>query len=106
MGQRMLKLTHRNLDWMDKALCKELPSDMFFPENSAYLMAKEAKKACSLCAVRLECLDYALSIPGLTGVFGGTTEYDRIRLKRKMQRHLNPQNTKGDKNNDAGQPHY
>ena len=86
MGNSVLKIEQRNLDWMDKALCKELPSDMFFPETSAYAMAKEAKKACSLCAVRLDCLDYALSIPGLTGVFGGTTEYDRIRLKRKMKR--------------------
>lgn len=86
MGNSVLKIEPRNLDWMDKALCKELPSDMFFPETSAYAMAKEAKKACSLCAVRLDCLDYALSIPGLTGVFGGTTEYDRIRLKRKMKR--------------------
>ena len=86
MGNSVLKIDQRNLDWMDRALCKELPSDMFFPETSAYAMAKEAKKACSLCAVRLDCLDYALSIPGLTGVFGGTTEYDRIRLKRKMKR--------------------
>lgn len=86
MGNSVLKIDQRNLDWMDRALCKELPSDMFFPDTSAYAMAKEAKKACSLCAVRLDCLDYALSIPGLTGVFGGTTEYDRIRLKRKMKR--------------------
>ena len=86
MGNSVLKIDQRNLDWMGRALCKELPSDMFFPESSAYTMVKEAKKACSLCAVRLDCLDYALSIPGLTGVFGGTTEYDRIRLKRKMKR--------------------
>jgi len=64
--------------WMADALCREYPSVSFFPargENAA-----PAKAICARCAVREECMAFALDWPdpsGIEGVCGGTTPRDR-----------------------------
>jgi WhiB family redox-sensing transcriptional regulator len=72
--------------WMDEALCREVGTEMFFPEESATRSAIKAKKVCSVCPVIHDCLDYALSFPSLQGIYGGTTERDRYAIKRKRRR--------------------
>ena len=41
-----------------------------------------AKKLCSLCAVRLQCLEYALAAREHDGVWGGLSAPERIKLIR------------------------
>lgn len=56
-------------DWMDRAACKGLADVMFPPEGlkGAELndALDQAREICAQCAVRSECLDWALQLPDL-----------------------------------------
>jgi len=70
-------------EWMLDALCREIDGELFFPgDTNAW---REAKKACSLCNVSSECLEYALK-EDVVGIWGGTTERERLALKKKMKK--------------------
>lgn len=69
----------RQPDWMTRALCVEFSPDLFFPKSGP---AHEAKRVCSECSVRNECLNFALDQPDLLGVWGGTTATDRHATKK------------------------
>lgn len=69
--------------WMADALCKEYDQDLFFPGRGD--SAKAAKQICGRCAVRAECLDYALGFSELQGVWGGASEGERRPLRRKRR---------------------
>ena len=73
-------------DWRRKAACIDLDPNLFFPEqvSGAHLIVRRAKSVCSSCAVRSECLTFALSFSdrSFPGIWGGTTEAERRRLKR------------------------
>jgi hypothetical protein len=45
-----------------------------------------AKKVCSECSVAATCLSYALDNPDMQGIWGGTTEGERrkMRFRRKL----------------------
>lgn len=68
------------LNWMDDALCREVGTDIFFPDTDTH--PRTALNICRRCDVEIECLDYALQIGPVAGIWGGTTEKDRRRLKR------------------------
>ena len=44
---------------------------------------KDAKKVCWSCEVRQECLEYAMKNREVVGVWGGTSEKERRRLRRE-----------------------
>lgn len=55
--------------------------DMFFPnrgENTA-----PAKAACGRCPVKDDCLDFALTNGEKFGIWGGTSERERRRIRRR-----------------------
>jgi len=68
--------------WMDHAVCRGEASQLFFPRNEG--VSEEALSFCRRCPVRRECLDHAMSHPGLRGCWGGTSERERIRLRRMV----------------------
>ena len=75
--------------WKMRAACLDLPVDIFFPMPGPKCRTKInlAKAICDGCPVKAECLDYAMSFvrgsfTSLPGVYGGTTEKERIRLSR------------------------
>lgn len=68
------------LEWMNDALCAQVGLDEFFPEKGTN--PHQALSVCRRCDVRGACLDYALSIGPVTGIWGGTTERERRRLRR------------------------
>jgi WhiB family redox-sensing transcriptional regulator len=70
-------------EWQDRALCAETDPEAFFPEKGR--PTREAKKVCSTCEVRLQCLEYALDNDERFGIWGGTSERERRRLKRLRQ---------------------
>src|SRR5581483_5535604 len=68
--------------WCQKALCAEVgPWDLWFPEKGG--STKDAKRVCAGCPVKVECLDYALRTDQRFGIWGGFSEQERRRLKRK-----------------------
>ena len=72
------------VDWQADAKCAELPirrSDaMFFPERGG--SSKAAREMCARCPVRPECLEYALENKEMHGIWGGTSEGERRKLRR------------------------
>ncbi|MBI1856886.1 WhiB family transcriptional regulator [Candidatus Saccharibacteria bacterium] len=64
------------------AACKGCSPEMFQPETEASPIIEEAKKVCSGCGVRDDCLDYAIS-HNATGIWGGTTDQERKNLAKK-----------------------
>ena len=69
-------------DWKDAALCAETDPEAFFPEKGG--STREAKKVCTSCEVRAECLDFALANDERFGIWGGLSERERRRLKKQV----------------------
>jgi WhiB family redox-sensing transcriptional regulator len=69
------------LGWQERALCAQTDPEAFFPEKGG--STREAKKVCASCEVRAECLDYALANDERFGIWGGLSERERRKLKRR-----------------------
>jgi WhiB family transcriptional regulator, redox-sensing transcriptional regulator len=67
-------------EWQERALCAQTDPEAFFPEKGG--STREAKRICSGCDVRAECLDYALAHDERFGIWGGLSERERRRLRR------------------------
>ncbi len=67
--------------WQERALCAETDPEAFFPEKGG--STREAKKICTGCEVRAECLEYALANDERFGIWGGLSERERRRLRRR-----------------------
>ena len=66
--------------WQERALCAETDPEAFFPEKGG--STRGAKRICSGCDVRAECLEYALANDERFGIWGGLSERERRRLRR------------------------
>lgn len=94
-------LIDTNMEWQKEAICKYLPPAVFFPTGSfpnktgpnKEEMEEKAARIChglseassDPCPVREQCLEYAIRNRE-AGVWGGTTEEERIRIaKRRRQ---------------------
>lgn len=69
------------LGWQTDALCAQTDPEAFFPEKGG--STREAKKVCQSCEVRAECLEYALAHDERFGIWGGLSERERRRMKRR-----------------------
>lgn len=67
------------LAWQEQALCAQTDPEAFFPEKGG--STRDAKRVCMACEVRAECLDYALAGDERFGIWGGTSERERRKLK-------------------------
>ena len=74
--------------WVSRGACRGAPTDLFFPEEPGE--AEAALQVCQRCPVRAECAAYALAIPGLEGIWGGLTEADRRRHRRRSADPVTP----------------
>jgi len=68
-------------NWQERALCAQTDPEAFFPEKGG--STREAKKVCLGCDVRGECLEYALQNDERFGIWGGLSERERRKLKKK-----------------------
>jgi WhiB family redox-sensing transcriptional regulator len=68
-------------NWHENALCAETDPEAFFPEKGG--STREAKKICTGCDVRAECLEFALANDERFGIWGGLSERERRRLRRR-----------------------
>ncbi len=69
--------------WRLDALCAETDPEAFFPEKGG--STREAKRVCTGCDVRAECLEYALANDERFGIWGGLSERERRRLRLQRQ---------------------
>ena len=72
---------NQDLSWQERALCAQTDPEAFFPEKGG--STREAKRVCLSCDVRSECLEYALGHDERFGIWGGLSERERRRLKRR-----------------------
>lgn len=68
--------------WQSEALCAQADPEAFFPERGS--SARDAKTICATCPVRQECLEYALENDERFGIWGGLSELERRRLRRRV----------------------
>lgn len=69
------------LGWQVDALCAQTSPEAFFPEKGG--STRDAKKVCGSCDVRETCLDYALNNDEHFGIWGGLSERERRKLRRR-----------------------
>jgi WhiB family redox-sensing transcriptional regulator len=71
-----------NFPDLTKGLCREIGVEPFFPEDGIVELYSFARKICSGCVVRQECLEWAIKHED-HGMWGGTTPVERRQIRRK-----------------------
>jgi WhiB family redox-sensing transcriptional regulator len=69
-------------EWQERALCAQTDPEAFFPEKGG--STREAKRICLGCEVKDECLEYALAHDERFGIWGGLSERERRKLKKRV----------------------
>lgn len=77
----LLDADSEEMGWQDRALCAQTDPEAFFPEKGG--STREAKKVCLTCDVRTDCLEYALMNDERFGIWGGLSERERRKLKKR-----------------------
>jgi WhiB family redox-sensing transcriptional regulator len=83
----MLDLYSSDRAWMEFAACTTADPEAWFPAKGS--STREAKQICNgrkglrPCPVRSQCLEYALSHDDRFGVWGGKSDRERRKLKRR-----------------------
>ena len=69
------------LAWQVDSLCAQTDPEAFFPEKGG--STRDAKKICASCDVRAQCLEYALQNDERFGIWGGLSERERRKLRKR-----------------------
>jgi WhiB family redox-sensing transcriptional regulator len=72
-------------DWRKGASCRDTDPDLFFPigtTGQAIDQIEAARSVCLACEVREPCLEFALATNQESGVWGGTSEEERRKLRK------------------------
>ena len=72
---------HSPLTWRDEANCLTVDPEIFFPVKGGSTV--DAKKICDSCEVKVECLGYALQNNERFGVWGGLSDEERRKMRRR-----------------------
>lgn len=68
--------------WWASAACRQAEPEVFFPLSKHDLMSRRiAESYCAACPVNEQCLTVALRDRGLVGIWGGTDEEERRRMR-------------------------
>lgn len=71
--------------WRSQSLCRDSNSELFFPVGATGIALDQieaAKEICQVCPVHRQCLEFALHTNQEAGVWGGTTEEERRKLRK------------------------
>ena len=72
-------------DWRERAACRDTDPDLFFPIGSTGPAVEQiisAKAVCATCDACTSCLEFALATNQESGIWGGTTEEERRKLRK------------------------
>jgi WhiB family redox-sensing transcriptional regulator len=78
---RVEQLADNPLAWQTDSLCAQTDPEAFFPEKGG--STRDAKKICGSCEVRDHCLEYALENDERFGIWGGLSERERRKLRKR-----------------------
>lgn len=84
----LLSLTLASDEWRATAACRDTNPDLFFPVGTtgpAIEQIEAAKAVCRQCDAMDACLEYALATNQDSGIWGGTSEEERRKLRRQYQ---------------------
>jgi WhiB family redox-sensing transcriptional regulator len=70
-----------HLAWQADSLCAQTDPEAFFPEKGG--STRDAKKICASCEVKTQCLEYALANDERFGIWGGLSERERRKLRKR-----------------------
>ncbi|CAN5861108.1 WhiB family transcriptional regulator [soil metagenome] len=82
----LLSLSLDSDRWHKYAACRDTDPDLFFPVGTtgpAIDQIEAAKAVCRQCDAQAECLEFALATNQDSGVWGGTAEEDRRKLRKQ-----------------------
>lgn len=82
-------MTDYATEWRAAGACLSADPELFFPVAQGSFADRQiisALRVCAGCAVRQQCLDFALATGEAHGIWGGTTPDERIRARRKSTR--------------------
>jgi WhiB family redox-sensing transcriptional regulator len=71
--------------WRGRSACRDSDPDVFFPIGTtgpALEQIETARRICTACGVADECLEFALATNQEAGIWGGTTEEERRKLRK------------------------
>lgn len=74
-----------NDEWRRLAACRDTDPDLFFPVGTtgpAIEQIENAKAVCRQCDVREECLKFALATNQDSGIWRGTSEEERRKIRK------------------------
>ena len=80
-----LALSTADYRWRKDAACRATDPDLFFPvgtTGAALVQIESAKAVCRQCPVQGDCLEFALATNQEAGIWGGTTEEERRKLRK------------------------
>ena len=86
MALAMSPLDAAPADWRAGALCRSTDPDLFFPVGTtgpAIVQIENAKAVCQQCEAQVECLEYAIATNQDSGIWGGTSEEERRKLRKQ-----------------------
>jgi WhiB family transcriptional regulator, redox-sensing transcriptional regulator len=76
-----------DLSWRDGGRCGEVDPEVFFPATGQH--TDPARRICAGCEVRVQCLEFALGSDEAWGIWGGTDEDERRRIRASRDRSRN-----------------
>jgi WhiB family redox-sensing transcriptional regulator len=87
----MALIWNRSIDWnaeawREVAACRNTEAEMFFPigaTGTAIEQIDSAKRVCNQCDVQGPCLEFALATNQESGVWGGTSEEERRKVRKQ-----------------------
>jgi len=71
--------------WRSRSACRDTDPDVFFPvgvTGNALEQIEAAQRICTACHVQQDCLEFALATNQEAGIWGGTTEEERRKLRK------------------------
>ena len=77
--------TSDDMSWRATAACRDTDPQLFFPVGTtgpAITQIEQAKSVCGTCNSKDICLQFALHTNQDTGVWGGTSEEERRKIRR------------------------
>jgi WhiB family redox-sensing transcriptional regulator len=72
-------------DWRERSACRDTDPALFFPIGTTGIALEQiaaAKAVCRDCDVQAACLEFALATNQESGIWGGTSEEERRKLRK------------------------
>lgn len=72
-------------DWRERSACRDTDPDLFFPVGTTGVAIEQieaARAVCRSCEAQAQCLEFALATNQESGIWGGTSEEERRKLRK------------------------